>query len=80
MMEKVRVKFLRGTSLGGGIDAAPGDVVELDRRLYAVFLQQGRCLKVDAELALKESVQASVESAAVPEPDVKPARKGKKHA
>lgn len=41
-MQTARVRFLRGTSLGGGRDAAPGDVVEIDARLLPGYLAQAR--------------------------------------
>jgi len=50
-MTTVRVKFLRGTSLGNGLDAAAGEVVDLDRRLFAQFEQQGRVVEVPEPIA-----------------------------
>jgi hypothetical protein len=70
MMETIRVKFLRGTSLGNGRDAAPGAVIDLDRRLFAQFAQQGRVVAVDAP----------AEPAPMPEPSAAPTRKGRKNA
>jgi hypothetical protein len=65
MMETVRVKFLRGTSLGGK-DAAIGDVIDLDRRLFAQFAQQGRVVVVSsADAALV------AEAAEDPKPRIK---------
>lgn len=66
MMDTVRVTFLRGTSLGDGRDARPGDVVDLDRRLFAQFAQQGRVVEV---------ASADSHGAQPPAP-----RKGKKNA
>ena len=68
-METIRVKFLRGTSLGNGSDAAPGDVVDLDRRLFAQFAQQGRCVEVATPVAEPAAADAPA-----------PVRKGKKNA
>jgi hypothetical protein len=68
-MATTRVKFLRGTSLGNGSDAAPGDVVELDTGLVAVFAQQGRVVVLEA------TEPAPVDEATA---DSKPARKAKK--
>ena len=67
MMDTVRVKFLRGTSLGNGSDAQPGEVVSIDRRLFAQFVQQGRVVEV------ADTPVAEVEKTAA-------VRKGKKNA
>lgn len=74
MMDTVRVKFLRGTSLGNGKDAAPGEVVDLDRRLFAQFAQQGRVVVV--ETVAPPPAEADAPPAA-PAPVIK---KGKKNA
>jgi hypothetical protein len=71
MMATVRVKFLRGTSLGNGTDANPGEVKDIDARLLPAYLQQGRVVEVE-EIAAP---------AAAPDPvPEKPVRKGKKNA
>ncbi len=67
MMDTVRVKFLRGTALGNGRDAVPGEVVDLDRRLFAQFVQQGRVVEVPATPTADAEKTAAV-------------RKGKKNA
>lgn len=73
-MDTVRVKFLRGTSLGNGCDAFPGDVVDLDRRLYAQFAQQGRVVQVAvADIAPAAEI-------APPDASDKPIRKGRRNA
>ena len=72
-MTSVRVKFLRGTSLGNGRDAMPGEVIDLDRRLFAQFVQQGRVVEVAPEPA----PAAPQETAAAAD---KPIRKGRKNA
>jgi len=69
-MTAIRVKFLRGTSLGGGIDAAPGDVIDLTPALYAQFAQQGRVVPVEAEPS-EAPVDATADT-------LKPSRKGRK--
>lgn len=73
-MTTVRVKFLRGTSLGNGRDAMPGEVVDLDRRLFAAFLQQGRVVAV---AAAEPAPAAPVSDDAAP---AKTIRKGRKNA
>jgi len=75
MMATVRVKFLRGTSLGDGTDAYPGDVKDIDARLLPAFIQQGRVVEVDV-IAAPEVLPESAPDT-VPE---KPVRKGKKNA
>lgn len=75
MMDTIRVKFLRGTSLGGGRDAAVGDVIDIDRRLYAQFAQQGRVVVVQESAAPVAAVEAA------PEAEDKPIMKrGKRNA
>ena len=75
-MITVRVKFLRGTSLGDGIDAAVGEVVDLDRRLFAQFAQQGRVVEVPTAPAPAPAVtEAAPATEAAP-----PLRKGRKNA
>jgi hypothetical protein len=80
MMATVRVKFLRGTSLGNGSDAMPGDVVDLDRRLFAQFVQQGRVVEIaDTEQAVVGVPAAPVDGVPLT-PPAAPLRKGKRHA
>jgi hypothetical protein len=73
MMDTVRVVFLRGTSLGNGLDAMPGEVVDLDARLLPAYLAQRRII------VLQESGPATATATSpAPEPE-KPARKGKRN-
>lgn len=65
-MTAVRVKFLRGTSLGNGHDALPGDVVELDTKLVAAFVQQGRVLVLDASAAPSSAPLTTAGTAGIP--------------
>jgi hypothetical protein len=40
-MSKVKIIILRGVSLGGGVDAFPGDVVEVDAFFAKQLLTRG---------------------------------------
>jgi hypothetical protein len=62
----MKVKILRGFCLGGGIDVAPGDIVEIDDKRAPVLIQQGRIVPVGEVAAEAETP--------------KPARKGAKNA
>lgn len=46
-----RVEFLRGTVLGTGAVASPGDVAEVDDALALVWVNQGRAIFADGRPA-----------------------------
>lgn len=46
--ETVSVRFLRGTCLGGGVDAYPGDVVDIPCAQARLFVAQGRAVLAEA--------------------------------
>jgi len=82
-MGTVRVKFLRGTSLGNGLDANPGEVMDIDRRLFAAFVQQGRVVEVPATDDQPAPAPVADASGSPDEPVgliAKITRKGKKNA
>jgi hypothetical protein len=80
MTDTVRVKFLRGTALGNGSDAMPGEVVDLDRTLFAAFVQQGRVVEIagnqQASVGVPAENAGGVPLAAPAKPVVAP-RKGR---
>ncbi len=65
-MTTVRVKFLRGTSLGGGIDVHPGDVLDIEARLFAIWSQQGRVIEVESQESAQVDEQADAPAADKP--------------
>jgi hypothetical protein len=60
MMATVRVKFLRGTSLGNGSDAMPGDVIDIDAHLLPAYLLQRRVVEVPPPPAVTEAAPVAV--------------------
>lgn len=76
----VRVEMLRGTCLGNGIDAYPGQVVEVSDTQATQLIAMGRARLAAAPAPTTDSVPAAGAPAAAPDAEAKPVRKGRKHA
>ena len=64
----MRVKFIRGTALGGiGNDAVPGDVRDLPDQQARAYLISGRAVQAPPQIAAPPATE--------PAPTVKPATK-----
>ena len=74
----MRVKFLRGTALGGiGNDASPGDERDLPDHQALVFIAQGRAAALSVSLPPAPTLDAPAATLDAPDPAPKTQRKPK---